>query len=186
MIRSVPRLRRRFSRTALGCLLVAIVFITLHIVSRRWEILLCVPLERMSDAKRVATTTAATKPYPFMTGATFARGSVFFVWGFVPPPNHGSAGVIVGPPALYSLGWNGFLYHKGQWGDFCFAVPIWPLAVPVVIAAGLLQYRHRRRHRWESEGLCRQCGYDLRATPERCPECGTVTADSASLQTLGS
>jgi len=62
--------------------------------------------------------------------------------------------------------------------------PFWSLgaataAFPLGCTALRLRSRRRRRRR-RTTGLCPTCGYDLRATPERCPECGTAAGPHRS------
>src|SRR5262249_25509393 len=53
------------------------------------------------------------------------------------------------------------------------AIPYWPLIV-VTLLPPLLWFMRWRRHAGRAAGhQCVVCGYDLRATPDRCPECGT-------------
>jgi hypothetical protein len=67
----------------------------------------------------------------------------------------------------------GFAFGQGQ--------HVWAVMLPhaylavvtglLPIARGARWYTRRPSHR---PGRCRYCGYDLRATPDRCPECGTT------------
>jgi hypothetical protein len=61
---------------------------------------------------------------------------------------------------------------------FVVAVPHWLPALLAAIACWLSLRRWRRQQMRLRENCCAKCGYDLRATPERCPECGTAVASS--------
>jgi hypothetical protein len=50
----------------------------------------------------------------------------------------------------------------------------WVLALPVAGACFII---FRMRLRKYGVGQCQKCGYDLRATPNRCPECGSISKE---------
>jgi len=54
------------------------------------------------------------------------------------------------------------------------------LALPLLLAlpaSRLSRWRRTlRRRRRQRSGLCESCGYDLRATPDLCPECGLTAS----------
>ena len=47
---------------------------------------------------------------------------------------------------------------------------------PLAAVLPIVRLARRLARRRFAPGLCPACGYDLRATPERCPECGTIPA----------
>ena len=57
------------------------------------------------------------------------------------------------------------------------AAPMWAVFMPLLLSSSLCARRILRPRR-PPLGLCHRCGYDLRATPDRCPECGSVSAKS--------
>jgi hypothetical protein len=52
--------------------------------------------------------------------------------------------------------------------------PLWELAAAWVILPVIWLVRWRSQRLKRLAGCCRVCGYDLRATPDRCPECGAI------------
>jgi hypothetical protein len=63
---------------------------------------------------------------------------------------------------------------NGRYSVAARAVPYWLVALMTAILPGTW-LRSRMRGAPETS-QCGVCGYDLRATPERCPECGSVPA----------
>jgi hypothetical protein len=66
-------------------------------------------------------------------------------------------------------------FHSGvPWIERDICLPHWFLALLFAVLPAVRLRAFLRARRRYAGGLCPACGYDLRATPERCPECGTV------------
>jgi hypothetical protein len=58
-------------------------------------------------------------------------------------------------------------------------LPHWFVILATALLPAVWARRSWRQRRRVAEGRCPACGYDLRATPDRCPECGTTKATAA-------
>ena len=59
-------------------------------------------------------------------------------------------------------------------------VPDWAVILLTMVFPTVWFVKQRRERRRNRVGLCIRCGYDLRASKERCPECGTPIPVQAS------
>ena len=92
-------------------------------------------------------------------------------WQRVEPPLHGKFASGVG-------GWLGFGWSDvppprsaaGRWVTV--QVPLWAVAAVAAVLPGVWVRRARRLESRKRRGLCLACGYDLRGSAGRCPECG--------------
>jgi hypothetical protein len=78
--------------------------------------------------------------------------------------------------------WNLIVLFYIRTGNSCFvATPYWVVLAASMVAPALWlrAWRRSRMRRWRlAHNCCPDCGYDLRASEDRCPECGSPTSTS--------
>jgi hypothetical protein len=91
---------------------------------------------------------------------TMMSGEQGFMWNAFALPTGG---------AEYPI----FRLIRPEAGQETLALPNWFLCLLSVPLPGVYAVVFASRRQRHQPGLCKNCGYDMRATSERCPECGT-------------
>jgi hypothetical protein len=91
---------------------------------------------------------------------------------------------VPGPPLVSTS--LGFFYRPVRFDamdGIWMAAPQWLVVAVCILVVGFgPAVRLIREKRRRSLGRCTRCGYDIRATPDRCPECGTVQRAATTAQ----
>jgi len=108
-------------------------------------------------------------------------------WNLKPTPLSWFPAAPVAQPAAVSVRFAGVTYDRDEFvirfskptTAHILTAPIWPICVLLAVAPAVRVVRVVRSWRRFARGHCRACGYDMRATPQRCPECGAMSEGEA-------
>lgn len=142
------------------------------------EDLRCLPGMRMPPTQPATQAAVVAVVAPPQTDRHTTREPLR-IGGFTSPAEPPAAGRYYGAPSYFDRAGFAVAYRAGAFESrFIIGVPYWFILLILFArpAWRWLRARHvRRRAEWRRlRALCHACGYDLRGTAERCPECGSA------------
>ena len=157
---------------------------------------------KIGDPVKIEKDEYKTVQYTISTGKGHIEISVWHEYEFLPDPlelksrHYGYATFSIVSShyrpedsyLVFTLSWSrywhfaGFAYrhvpkYEAKLVDvetWYFIMPFWALTLLFALYPTIFYSRKFRFARRKKRGLCIHCGYDLRASPDRCPECGVA------------
>jgi hypothetical protein len=115
------------------------------------------------------------RPYEIYIRKEGRGWSVDFTTGPRDDPDHEAYLAGFGTPILGGQFYHRFHNQPEMTGpQMIIWIPCWWVLLVSVPLPALVLFRRVRARRRVQQGRCVACGYDLRASPDRCPECGAV------------
>jgi hypothetical protein len=162
-------------------------FRILRAVATLLSLLLCITSAVFWIRSRRVTDTLILDPFPTQWSLSSSSGTVFLArerpWL---EPEDLKRGIKTAPYERTFLGFGSKQSQESRtWQNKsgsrsigyitnirAYFLPLWFCLVVFSILPVIQIHRVTRRVRRRRRGLCPKCGYDMRASPEKCPECG--------------